>query len=131
MKHLILFLMLISLTTGCANMKKSLLVGTSIGLATGAALGNAQASGDERNKSTQNGAMIGALLGAGISYLAHKDKLKKLERERLISEKTKKDVPLLTRPKVKRLWVEDKVQGRRFIKGHWEFVIEEQSVWNQ
>lgn len=131
MKYPIIFLLSINLLTGCASMKESLITGTSTGLVTGAALGNAQGSGNSRNKATQNGAIIGALLGAGISYLGHKTKLKELDEKRLKSHKTKNDVPLLTQPKIKRVWVEDKVQGKRLIKGHWEYVIEEQSVWSQ
>ena len=116
---------------GCASMKESLMTGAGVGLATGAALGNAQGRGDSRDKATRNGAIIGALLGAGLGYLGHKNKLKELEKKGLKAEKTQNDVPLLTQPKIKRIWVEDKVQGKRFIKGHWEYVIEEQSVWSQ
>ena len=131
MKKTILLLTITGLLVGCASMKDSLLTGAGAGLVAGAAIGNAKGRGDSRNRSTNNGAIIGALLGAGIGYLGHKSKLKELEKKGLNSEKTKNKVPLLTQPKIKRIWVDDKVQGKRFIKGHWEYVIEEQSVWSQ
>ena len=56
--------------------------------------------------------------------------MKKKERERVKSQ-AEEMTPLLTRPKVKRVWVEDKVQGKRFIRGHWEYIIEEQSEWSR
>ncbi|MCB0369034.1 MAG: hypothetical protein KDD45_06160 [Bdellovibrionales bacterium] len=131
MKNSITFFILASLLTGCASMKESLLTGAGAGLVLGAAMGNAQGKGDSRNRSTNNGAIIGALLGAGIGYLGHKSKLKELEKKGLNAHKTENDVPLLTQPKIKRIWVDDKVQGKRFIKGHWEYTIEEQSVWSK
>lgn len=130
MKYLT-FLISANLLIGCASMKDSLITGTSIGLLTGASIGNAQGDGDSRNRTTNNGAMFGALIGAGIGYLGHKSKLKELEKTNASTNKGKSTGPLLTQPKVKKIWIEDKVQGKRFIKGHWEYIIQEQSVWNQ
>ena len=131
MRKMFSFILIVSMLTGSASMKERLITGVSIGAAGGAAIGNAQGTGSERNKSTRNGAMIGALLGAGISYLAFKDKNKKLQQQQQSSINSKNDIPLLTQPKVKRVWVEDKVSGKRFVKGHWEYIIEEQSEWSQ
>lgn len=131
MKKIFLFLVLTSFVTGCASMKESLITGVSIGAVGGAALGNSQGTGRDREKSTRNGAMIGALLGAGISYLAHQDKKEKLQKIQQSNLDNKNDIPFLTQPKVKRIWVEDKVNGKRYVKGHWEYVIEEQSSWSQ
>ena len=130
MKYLT-FLILANLLLGCASMKESLITGTSIGLLTGAAIGNTQGEGDSRNRTTNNGAMLGSLIGAGIGYLGHKGKLKELQKRSASSNKEKNMGPLLTQPKIKKIWIEDKVQGKRFIKGHWEYIIQEQSVWNQ
>jgi uncharacterized protein YcfJ len=131
MKKILVFILTASLMTGCASMKESFVTGVSVGAVGGAALGNAHGSGRSRDKSTRNGAIIGALLGAGFSYLAHKDKKKKLYKVQQSKIGNKNDTPLLTQPKVKRVWVEDKVNGKRFIKGHWEYIIEEQSSWSQ
>lgn len=131
MRKIFIFSLITSLMTGCASMKESLITGVSVGAVSGAALGNSHGSGRSRDKSTRNGAIIGALLGAGFSYLAHKDKKEKLHKVQQTRIGNKNDVPLLTQPKVKRVWVEDKVNGKRFIKGHWEYIIEEQSSWSQ
>lgn len=131
MKKILVLVLIASLMTGCASMKESLITGVSVGVVSGAALGNAHGSGRSRDKSTRNGAIIGALLGAGFSYLAHKDKKKKLHKVQQSQIGKNNDTPLLTQPKVKRVWVEDKVNGKRFIKGHWEYIIEEQSSWSQ
>ena len=109
MKQTVLFLLVASLLTGCASMKDSLITGASAGLITGAAIGNGQGRGDKRNRSTNSGAIIGALLGAGIGYLAHKDKVKQMEKKGLEGMKNKNNVPLLTQPKIKRVWVDDKI----------------------
>lgn len=37
--------------------------------------------------------------------------------------------PFLKSPKVKKIWQEDKIEGRKYIKGHWVYEIEEQPVW--
>lgn len=128
MKNIFTIFVSLAFLSGCASLKKSLLTGATIGAVGGGLIGNAQGQGSSRNRSTNNGLLIGAALGAGIGYLAHKNNTNKLTQTQLkIHEE---DTPLLTRPKVKRIWVEDKIQGRRFIKGHWEFVIEEQSEWS-
>ena len=64
---------------------------------------------------------------ASIKEMITKSKASKKPSEAV---EKKEEAPLLTQPKVKRVWVKDKVQGKRFIKGHWEYIIKEQSVWN-
>lgn len=132
MNSKIALLILLPLLSNCTTLKDSLISGASLGAVGGGLIGNSQEYGDQRNHSTQNGAMIGAVVGAGVGYLAHKSqKNKKAHNEQSNQNSNEKEIPpFLTRPKVKRLWVEDKVQGNRFIRGHWEYVIEEQSEWS-
>ncbi len=131
MKKYTINLLILLMLTSCASMKESLVTGVGVGAITGATLGNAHESGKNRNKSTRNGAAIGALLGAGLSYLIHKTKHKndsiKVQKE----IKSSNDIPYLTQPKIKRIWVKDRVSGKRFVKGHWEYIIEDQSQWSQ
>jgi len=126
----IIFLSLMYLS-GCASMKESLIAGASMGAVSGGLIGNADAAGGRRDKNTKNAAVIGALLGAGIGYLAFKEKQSKkhLSQQKVVGGKEK--TPLLTIPKIKRVWIEDRVRGKRFIKGHWEYIIKENSVWSQ
>lgn len=115
------------LSTACTSMDKSILLGTGIGGATGSAIGNNHGDGSARKR--MNGALIGAAIGGLIGFLAHKGK-----NQKKTDDKTKKDeelVPLLTRPKIKRIWVKDEIKGKRFVKGHWEYVIEENSEWSR
>ncbi|USN48494.1 MAG: hypothetical protein H6626_05225 [Pseudobdellovibrionaceae bacterium] len=133
MKNLIILLTLLSLLPGCASLKDSLITGAAVGAASGGLMGNAHSRGHERHKNTNKGLLIGAALGAGIGYLAYKtnkNKKAKEQKQKLLTS-SKETIPLLTRPKIKRVWVEDKIQGKRFIRGHWEYVIEEQSTWSQ
>ena len=131
MKKVILFMSLLSITAGCASLKESLITGTAIGATGGGLLGNSLGTGDERHRNTNKGLLIGAALGAGLSYLAYQEKQnKKIVEQKQLLTNSKNDTPLLTRPKIKRVWVDDKIQGKRFVRGHWEYVIEEQSQWS-
>ncbi|MCH2535774.1 MAG: hypothetical protein MK008_15140 [Bdellovibrionales bacterium] len=129
MKKNIFLILFLILNIGCSTLKRSLLTGVAIGGSSGALLGNTKGVGNERRRNTNKGLIIGSLLGAGISYLAYKDKNKK-KLIKIKESQGESKGPLLTKPKIKRIWVKDKVQGKRFIKGHWEYVIEEQSVWS-
>ena len=131
MKKIILLYLTSIALMGCSSMNKSMLAGTAIGGAMGAAIGNQQGRGDNRNKKTNNGLLIGSAIGLAIGYLAGSEKQKKLGKNSLAQEKVKDDAPLLTMPKIKRVWVDDKISGKRFVKGHWEFIIEENSVWSR
>jgi len=127
MKRLILIPTLVLSLSGCASLKDSLIAGAGAGAATGGLIGNASG---KNGRSTLNGALIGAAIGAGISYLGYKDKKKKTQEKQVKALEKTNDTPLITQPKIKRIWVEDKISGKRFIKGHWEFVIEENSEWS-
>ena len=109
---------------GCSSMEKSVLLGTGVGGATGAVIGNNHGKGSSKKR--LQGAAIGAALGGLFGFLAHKGKKKKT------TKKGNEEVPpLLTRPKVKRIWVKDQIKGNRYVKGHWEYIIEENSKWNR
>ena len=99
-------------------------MGTGVGGAAGAVIGKNHGRGS--NVKSMQGAAIGAVLGGLLGFLTHKGKKKKT------TEVNAEELPpLLTRPKVKRIWVKDQVQGNRYVKGHWEYLIEENSKWNR
>ncbi|MCB0415383.1 MAG: hypothetical protein KDD50_13690 [Bdellovibrionales bacterium] len=133
MKNLITLITLLSFLPGCASLNDSLIAGATLGAATGGLMGNSQGTGSDRHRSTNNGLLIGAALGAGIGYLAYKSKKDKKaqQQQQSLMKDSKESTPLLTRPKIKRVWVEDKIQGQRLIRGHWEYIIEEQSTWSR
>jgi hypothetical protein len=43
----------------------------------------------------------------------------------------KDKVPSLTAPEVRRIWVPEKIEGPRFIDGHYEYLIDKPSVWSR
>jgi hypothetical protein len=107
-------------------MGKSIVLGTAIGGATVGAIGS-------RNGNTQAGAALGALVGAGLSYLIFKQKEKKESTtpSSLKLELDEADAPFLKSPKVRKYWQDDKIEGKKFIKGHWIYEIQEVPVWMQ
>lgn len=51
--------------------------------------------------------------------------------EELTKVAPKKEIdPQLTRPIIKKIWVEDNIVGDRYIMGHWEYQIERNSSWS-
>lgn len=111
----------------CAGMEKSILLGSGIGAATGSAIGS-------QHSSSNSGAAIGALAGAGIGYLIFKSKQNSKQSTMSSSDKIEldeSDAPFLKSPKIRKYWQYDKIEGKKFIKGHWVYEIEEQPVWMQ
>jgi hypothetical protein len=121
----IVALVIAILFSGCASMEKSVVFGGVVGAAagTGAGLLNQKSVG-----SGLIGAGIGAVLGGALAFLIHKDPPKEV-----VSDKEKKDekVPSITTPDVRRVWVPEKIEGSKFIDGHFEYVIDRPSVWSK
>ena len=45
--------------------------------------------------------------------------------------KIKKNDPSLTAPKVRKIWIPEKIEGDKYIEGHYMWVLENTSVWSQ
>jgi hypothetical protein len=45
--------------------------------------------------------------------------------------KVKKNDPSLTAPKVRKIWIPEKIEGDKYIEGHYMWVLENTSVWSQ
>jgi hypothetical protein len=39
--------------------------------------------------------------------------------------------PALTTPKVRKVWVPEKIDGDKFVEGHWMWVLERTTTWSQ
>lgn len=115
--------------SACSSMEKSIALGAAIGGSAGGAIGNADGSYN-RDKSTVQGAAIGAVLGGLIGYAAHKHEGKKQITPNGKAELEPK-APSLTAPKVRRVWVPARIEGDRYIDGHFQYVIEKTSTWSQ
>ena len=115
--------------SGCSTMRDSILlgagtmgaVGTGIGAAAGHNVGGALL-----------GLGIGAVFGGTMGFLTHKDKEEKERLAKLGSKKNEEPkVPSLTSPEVRRVWVPEKIDGNKFIEGHYLYLIERSSVWSR
>jgi len=118
------------LISGCATMKESLLLGASVGATSGGAIGNAIGTHNHNTAGgTITGALTGAAIGAGLAYFMGKRFQDSNLAESPISKSGTSKVPTLSSPEVRRIWVPAKIEGSKFIDGHFEFIIERQSVW--
>lgn len=127
MKNLITCSLAVILTS-CSSMQESVGLGAAIGGTGGALIGNQEGKGSHRDKSTLQGAAIGAALGALIGYAGHKGKEQKKGpgKEVRIGE----NIPYLSAPKVRRIWVPARIEGEKYIDGHYMYVIEKTSQWS-
>lgn len=113
---------------GCASTSKSVLLGSAIGGAVGGMIGQDQS---HNSQGTAVGLAIGAGLGSLVGYLAHKDKQKAADKLEPKPQSDEYNFPALTRPKLKSVWVPDKIEGNKYIKGHWIYVIEDAGSWSK
>lgn len=114
--------------TSCSTVEKSIGLGAAIGGTAGGAIGNRDGSYN-RDKATMQGAAIGAILGGLIGYAAHKDK-SKTQSPNIEKVGLEPKAPSLTAPRVRRVFVPARIEGDRYIDGHYEYVIEKTSGWS-
>lgn len=126
MKYVSLLTVCCQLISGCSSVGKSVTLGAVVGGSAGAVIGHQQGKGDPKKRAT--GAALGAGLGGLIGYFANRKK--NTQKSKKEAAKTSKEMaPLLSRPRGKRIWVKDQVKGKRYIRGHWEYIIQENSEW--
>ncbi len=126
-----------SLMGGCASNEKSMGIGALLGTGAGAALGGIAAPGKNGKYRTRNviiGAAAGGIAGtvAGAALFENTERQKELAYLKGRESKdtpAKGNVPELQEPKVEAQWVETKVQGNKWIEGHYEYVIKEPVRW--
>ena len=115
------------LLNGCATTTQSTLLGAAVGGVAGGALGQAQSQNSE---GTMAGAAIGVGVGALLGFLSGKSKKKEEVKDtKLPSDED--TFPALTKPKLRSMWVPDKVEGNKYIKGHWIYIIEDAGAWSK
>ncbi len=47
------------------------------------------------------------------------------------TDKVENKSPSLTTPKVRKVWVPEKIEGDKYIEGHWMWVLERTTTWSQ
>jgi len=124
-RSLIFLCLLVPLIGGCATMEKSIAFGSGVGAAAGTGLGLAV---EQSAGSALIGAGIGVIIGGAIGYLKHHHD----ERDAPPSLAAQGDrIPTVKAPEVRRIWVPERIEGNRYIEGHYLFVIEKPSVFTR
>ena len=113
--------------SSCETVDKSTLLGIGIGSVIGSAAG-AASSHENSNKRAMVGAATGAAIGGLAGFLGHKEKPKQLSINRESSSEVG-DIPSLTMPKIRRVWVPDQIKGKKLVKGHFIYIIEKEGQW--
>lgn len=65
------------------------------------------------------------VLGSVIAIVSCSNKLKKVDTGPEGAQ------PKLTRPDVRKVWVPDQIHDNVYEMGHWQYVIDKQSVWSK
>ena len=132
------FIILQTLSTGCASQGKSIGFGGLVGAGAGAALGgivNPGKNGEYRTRNVIIGAAAGGLAGSLTAAAVHENTEKEKEIAYLKGRESKRSdtksplIPTLEDPKVEAEWVESKVIGNKYIEGHFEYIIKEPIRW--
>jgi hypothetical protein len=105
-----------------------MLLGGGVGAAAGTGVGLA-AFGNP--KGTIISAATGAAVGTFVGWLLRKKDNKDLQVSDPSGSLKPGELPFLTRPDVRKVWVPDSIDGNKFIQGHNIFLIERGSVWSK
>lgn len=125
---LVSLLTLTLLSSSCATSQDSIFFGMTTGAAIGGGFGAAVGHSDHNElRAGAVGLVSGAIIGGLLGYLTHKDQAYKATRNELPRDKV--STPSLTKPVVRRVWVPDKVEGEKLVRGHWVYILEKSSGW--
>lgn len=134
-------LVLISMSTGCATVGKSMALGGGIGAGAGAIAGGIADPGKDGEYRTRNvligsaiGGMAGLISGAAIQGAMDDQKKEAFQEGKAAGTGSLRgtqapSLPSLHDPQVEARWVEPKVAGNRYIEGHFEYVIVSPARW--
>ncbi len=138
MLALVVLVIFVSLTSGCASHKQSVGLGGIFGAGAGAAIGgiiDPSKKGKYRTRNVLIGAGAGAIIGSatGSALYSNQEREKELSYLKGKSDanknKSQTAMPQLQAPKVDAVWVDSKVMGNRFVEGHYEYIITEPTRW--
>ncbi len=116
------------LLSSCATLKSNTFIGGAIGASAGAIGGTLIGAPNHTGSGAIIGAASGAAIGALIGLLTE-PKTNKTTLSKLNMDGMALDDPTFTSPEVRRVWIPDKIDGNKFIKGHYMFVLERGVVW--
>ena len=123
-------LLLTTMLSGCASLERSTLLGAATAGALGTGLGLAA---EKSVGSALIGLGIGAIFGGAMGYAAHKEQEAKRGEfiTPLISKDFKEQVPPISTPEVRRVWMAPKIESNRYTEGHFIYVIDRPAVWGK
>jgi hypothetical protein len=135
----IIALVLTLMSAGCATESRSVGLGAGAGAGVGAIAGGLADPGRDGQFRTRNviigttlGGMVGAIAGSEIHKNQEEQKKEAFLKGRASAPSQSPGVmPTLTQPRVRTEWVDSHTVGNRYIDGHFEYVIEEPSRWDQ
>jgi hypothetical protein len=124
--------------SACETMDQSKGLGGAVGASLGGIAGGLSNSGKDGEYRTRNiilgsaiGGMGGLMAGGMIHGETQQQKAEAYGEGKRFSRTVDKDgAPTLKEPKVEARWVESRVQGNRYIEGHFEYIITEQAKWD-
>ncbi|MDH4467986.1 MAG: hypothetical protein QE271_08000 [Bacteriovoracaceae bacterium] len=136
----LLLITLVFIVSGCATESRSVGLGGLIGAGSGAAIGGIIDPGKKGEYRTRNvvigatfGGIAGSLAGSSMFNSSEKRKQDSYEKGKLNAKEAfskQGSMPELKDPKVESRWVEGRVQGNRYIDGHFEYIITEPARWD-
>ena len=122
-------LVLVGLVGGCASMPRSMLLGAGIGAAGGAGIGAVARDSNSGATPVIIGGLIGAATGGLFGYLGFQSQEAKRGANGSTPPELGAKFPYLRDAKIQRIWIPDRIEGSRYIWGHYIDVIERPSGW--
>jgi hypothetical protein len=123
--------------SACETRDQSKGLGGAVGASLGGIAGGLSNPGKDGEYRTRNiilgsalGGMGGLMAGGMIHGETQQQKAEAYGEGKKASQTLDKGgAPSLKEPKVEARWVESRVQGNRYIEGHFEYIITEQAQW--
>lgn len=53
------------------------------------------------------------------------------DSNKISNTKDKNKSPMLTSPKVRKVWIPEKIEGDKYIEGHYMWILEKTTIWSQ
>jgi hypothetical protein len=124
--------------SACETIDQSKGLGGAAGASLGGIAGGLSNPGKDGEYRTRNiilGSAIGGmggLIAGGMIHGETQQQKAEAYRDGIKASRTvdKGGAPTLKEPKVEARWVESRVQGNRYIEGHFEYIITEQAKWD-
>lgn len=112
--------------SGCATFRTGTWIGAGAGGSVGALSGAAIGSPDQALEGAAIGIFTGAIIGGVIGTLLDRSETAPPSKEKNSKEEK---TPRLSNPEIRRIWQPDKIEGDRYIEGHYLFLKEKEASW--